>query len=77
MLLIKNAKILTMTGNDFEKGDILIDNGKIVEIAQNICVTEAQCFDAEGLTGNSWNCGRSLPHWNVGGWHRYGRSGRQ
>ena len=42
MLLIKNAKILTMTGNDFEQGDILIDNGKIVEVAQNICVTEAQ-----------------------------------
>ena len=50
MLLIKNVKILTMTGNDFEQGDILIDNGKIVEVAQNICVTEAQCFDAEGLT---------------------------
>lgn len=36
MLLIKNAKIHTMAGKNYENGDILIENGKIKEIGENI-----------------------------------------
>lgn len=50
MLLIKNANIITMTEKDFPKGDILIDNGKIVRIAEEITEESAEVFDAEGLT---------------------------
>ena len=50
MLIIKNAKILTMTGNDIEKGDILVDAGKIVKIGENIAAPDAEVFDASGLT---------------------------
>jgi imidazolonepropionase-like amidohydrolase len=32
MLLIKNAKILTMTGADYDNGNILIDGSKIVKV---------------------------------------------
>jgi imidazolonepropionase-like amidohydrolase len=32
MLLIKNAKILTMTGIDYDNGYVLVDKGKIVEV---------------------------------------------
>lgn len=50
MLLIKNGKILTMTGKDYEKGSILIDNGKIVEVAEKIEETsEMEVIDAKGL----------------------------
>lgn len=50
MLLIKNAKIITMTERDLPKGDILIDNGKIVRIAEEITESGAEIFDAQGLT---------------------------
>jgi imidazolonepropionase-like amidohydrolase len=36
MILIKDARILTMADKDYEKGSILIDDGKIVEISENI-----------------------------------------
>ena len=48
MYLIKNAKILTMAGKDYESGDILIDNGKIKEIGENISA-ECDTFDAKGM----------------------------
>ena len=34
MLLIKNGKVLTMTGIDYDKGYVLIDEGKIVEVGK-------------------------------------------
>jgi len=34
MLLIKNGRIITMTGTDYENGYILIDEGKIVEVGE-------------------------------------------
>ena len=34
MLLIKNGRIITMTGTDYENGYILIDAGKIVEVGE-------------------------------------------
>lgn len=49
MLLIKNAKIYTMAGNTIEKGDILIEGGKIKDIGENIESSEAEIIDATGL----------------------------
>lgn len=50
MLFIKNAKIKTMTGVNFENGCILIDdNGKIAQIAETLDVpANATIIDAEG-----------------------------
>ena len=49
MLLIKNGYIKTMAGEEFENGSILIDGGKIVQVAQEISVpTDCDVIDAEG-----------------------------
>lgn len=49
MLLIKNGKVHTMEGKVYEKTSILIENGKIKEIGENIVVPlDAQVIDAEG-----------------------------
>ncbi len=46
-MLLKNAKILTMANNTLEKGDILIKNGKIVDIAKHI---DGEGIDCSGCT---------------------------
>lgn len=49
MLLIKNGRILTMAGKTYERGSILIDNGKILEIGEEIIAPlDSQIIDAEG-----------------------------
>lgn len=48
MILIKNARILTMEENDYESGCILIDNGRIVRIADEIEEKDAEIIDAAG-----------------------------
>ncbi|MBV1820551.1 MAG: amidohydrolase family protein [Clostridiaceae bacterium] len=48
MLLIRNSKIYTMTGEVMDNKDILIHNGKIIAIGENI-KEEAEVLDAEGL----------------------------
>lgn len=50
MLLIKHAKILTMAEEDFECGDILVEDGKIVSVQREISCPDAEVFDADGLT---------------------------
>lgn len=51
MILLKNAKILTMAERDLEKGDILIGDGKIQRIGENIAAPAgAEIIDASGLT---------------------------
>ena len=51
MILLKNAKILTMTERDLEKGDILMGDGKIQRIGENIAAPAgAEIIDASGLT---------------------------
>lgn len=45
MLLIKNGKILTMAGVSFESGCILINEGKIVKVSEEI--SEKECGDSE------------------------------
>ena len=49
MLLIKNAKIYTMNSDVIEKGDILVENGKIKEIKADISSCEScDIIDASG-----------------------------
>ena len=50
MILIKNAKIHTMTGQNLEPGDILIDGDKIQQVGPEIDAPNAQVIDATGLT---------------------------
>ena len=50
MLVIKEAKIFTSSARGvLENHDILIEDGKIKEISQNIKVDNAQVIDAKGL----------------------------
>ncbi len=48
MLLIKNGRILTMENGIIENGSILIKNGKIAEIGENINAPDARILDACG-----------------------------
>lgn len=49
MLLIQNAKILTMEEKDYEKGDILLQDGKIIAIAESITLEAGmETIDASG-----------------------------
>lgn len=49
MLLIKNANIHTMADKDYEKGMILIEDGKIKEIGENINVLDGtEIIDVQG-----------------------------
>ncbi len=49
MLLIKNAKIYPVVGDMIERGQILIDNGKIVAIGQTVdAPAEVEVLDLEG-----------------------------
>ncbi|MCT4566334.1 MAG: amidohydrolase [Maledivibacter sp.] len=49
MLLIKNGKVFTMEGKVFEQASILVENGKIKEIGENIVAPlDAQVIDAQG-----------------------------
>ncbi len=50
MILIKNGKVLTMTDKIYEKGDVLIDGKKIVEVGENLqAPSDAQVIDAQGM----------------------------
>ncbi len=50
MILIKNAKVLTMAGKDFDCGDILIDGEKITAVGEGLqAPAGAQVIDATGL----------------------------
>ncbi|KMT23360.1 amidohydrolase [Clostridium cylindrosporum] len=50
-LLIKGGRILTVSSKIIEKGDILIKNGKIADIAEEINIRDAdETIDATGLT---------------------------
>ena len=49
MRLIKNGRILTMADKDYDRGCLLIDGGKIVQIAEHIDETpEMEVIDAKG-----------------------------
>ncbi|HHT63125.1 MAG: amidohydrolase [Bacillota bacterium] len=49
MLAVANGKILTMEGRTYPKGTVLIDQGKIVAMGENILIPkEAQVINAHG-----------------------------
>ncbi|MBV7272694.1 amidohydrolase [Clostridiaceae bacterium UIB06] len=49
MLLIKNGKIVTMAGINYENGTILIKNGKIIEVGEQIIEQDnMEIIDAKG-----------------------------
>ncbi|MFZ5974176.1 MAG: amidohydrolase [Bacillota bacterium] len=50
MLIIKNAKLLTMEKQSFEYGDIAVDSGKIAQVSASIPAgAKDEVFDAKGL----------------------------
>jgi imidazolonepropionase-like amidohydrolase len=49
MIIIKNAKIFTMTNKNYENGSVFIKDGKIEEVGENIDVSEkTYVIDAKG-----------------------------
>lgn len=50
MLIIKNAKIITMADRDYDCADLRIEDGKIIEIGEGLDCADAEVFDAAGLT---------------------------
>lgn len=49
MLFIKNGKVFTMEGKNYEKASILIENGKILDISEELVAPlDAEVIDAEG-----------------------------
>jgi len=49
MILIKNGKVYTMADKVYDKGDILIENGRIVAVGENLEAPEdAEVIDAGG-----------------------------
>lgn len=49
MLLLKNAKIITVYDENIRYGDILIDEGKIINIASNINEVNAEEIDLKNM----------------------------
>lgn len=66
MILIKNGKVLTMAGDIYEQGDVLIDGDKIKAVGENLDAPEgAQIIDAKGM----WVMpGIVDPHSHIGMW---------
>lgn len=65
MLIIKNAKIITVSGKNYDKASLVIENGKIKEIG-DIDFTkyaEVETIDAKGLTVTP---GLVDPHCHIG-----------
>lgn len=51
MILLKNGKVLTMTGVNYDAGDVLVADGKIRAVGTGLCAPEgAQVIDCTGRT---------------------------
>ena len=62
MLLIKNGKILTMAGVTYDSGCVLINNGKIENVAEHIEVKQdIPEIDARGCWVMLPGCARWMP----------------
>ena len=49
MILIQGGLVKTITGEDIENGQVLIDGGKIVAVGKDLQVPEGtEVFDASG-----------------------------
>lgn len=46
--LLQNATVVTVTKGTIEKGSVLIDNGKILAVGQNIQAADAEIIDCSG-----------------------------
>src|SRR5262245_66019097 len=63
VFVIRNAKIVTVTGATIERGSVLIRDGKIAEVgARVVAPGNAKVIDATGLSGYPGliDCGTSL-----------------
>lgn len=49
LLLIKNAKVITMAGEYLPQGDVLIDGARIAAVGNDLSVPDARIIDAAGL----------------------------
>ena len=49
MLVIKDAKIFTSANRVIEKGDILIEDGKIIDVGESLEIPEGEVINGEGL----------------------------
>lgn len=51
MYLLKGGKVLTMAGKNYEKADVLIGDGKILDVGEEIIAPlDAEIIDVSGLT---------------------------
>jgi imidazolonepropionase-like amidohydrolase len=67
MILIKNAKLLTMAEKDYEQGQILINDGKIVAIGKDIVISDHD-VDIIDAAGAYVTPGLIDPHCHIGLW---------
>lgn len=49
LLLIKNAKVITMAGQYLPQGDVLIDGARIAAVGNDLSAPDARVIDAAGL----------------------------
>ena len=50
MIAITNGKVVTVTGETYEKGTVLVEQGKIAAVGENIAISEgAEIINAEGM----------------------------
>lgn len=49
LLLIKNAKVITMAGEYLPQGDVLIDGARIAAVGNDLSAPDARVIDAAGL----------------------------
>ena len=50
MIAITNGKVVTVTGDTYEQGTVLVENGKIVAVGANIDIpADAEIINAEGM----------------------------
>lgn len=73
MLLVKNARIITMTGVNYENGYILIDRGKIIDIGSDLTQLKTDIagngnYDLIDAGGNYVMPGLIDAHCHVGMW---------
>ena len=49
MIIIRNANVLTMAGKNFDHGDVLLNDGKIIAVGNDISAPDARVIDAHGM----------------------------
>ena len=50
MIAITNGKVVTVTGETYEKGTVLVENGKIAAVGADIVIpADAEVINAEGM----------------------------